>query len=175
MADYLKVVYSEKERPYTNYPDKLARHLFEKFGLKPGEKILDLGCGRGEFLRGFSKLGLQAEGLDGCASARDMNKDYRIEIADLEGRLPYPDNSFDMVYHKSLIEHLHDPANLMSESYRILKEGGKVLILTPDWQSQFKNFYEDPTHYRPYTRLAIEDLLNESVTLRVAIFEPEIE
>ena len=53
MADYLKIVYSEKRRPYTDYPSKLVKYLYDKFNLKPGMKILEPGCGRGEFLKGF--------------------------------------------------------------------------------------------------------------------------
>ena len=48
----------------------------------------------------------------------------------------------------------------MSETFRVLKPGGKVIILTPDWVSQMKVFYEDFTHYRPYDKNALKDLLS---------------
>ena len=48
----------------------------------------------------------------------------------------------------------------MSETFRILKPGGKVIILTPDWHTQWKNFYEDYTHSRPFDVTALNDLLN---------------
>jgi hypothetical protein len=47
----------------------------------------------------------------------------------------------------------------MKETYRVLKPGGKVIILTPDWASQMRVFYDDYTHCRPYTPGALRDIL----------------
>jgi ribosomal protein S18 acetylase RimI-like enzyme len=56
---YLDVRYSERERPYTDYPRKLTAHLTKEY-LRghAGASLLDLGCGRGEFLHGFAELGM---------------------------------------------------------------------------------------------------------------------
>ena len=56
--DYVEVVYNEQDRPLTGYPGKLTRHLVDSYGLQPGQHLLDIGCGRGEFLRGFMDCGL---------------------------------------------------------------------------------------------------------------------
>ena len=45
--DYLEVVYNTEDRPLTEYPNKLTKHLFEIFNLKKDQKIIDIGCGRG--------------------------------------------------------------------------------------------------------------------------------
>ena len=71
MADYLTVVYGEGVRPYTDYPSKLIMHLFERFEMKRGMKILEPGCGRGEFLRVFKNLGMDAVGLDRSEESRE--------------------------------------------------------------------------------------------------------
>lgn len=47
----------------------------------------------------------------------------------------------------------------MKETHCVLKPGGKVVILTPDWSSTMKVFYEDITHRRPYDRTALRDTL----------------
>ena len=47
---------------------------------------------------------------------------------------------------------------IMEETLRILKPGGKLIILTPDWHTQWKNFFEDFTHSRPYDLTALKDL-----------------
>ena len=62
--DYVAVTYNEKDRPFTQYPDKLAHYLSLRYELPKGSKILDLGCGRGEFLRGFIRCGLNGYGVD---------------------------------------------------------------------------------------------------------------
>ena len=47
----------------------------------------------------------------------------------------------------------------MKEILRILKPGGIVITLTPEWVSQIETFYEDPTHVHPYQPKGLEDLL----------------
>ena len=56
--NYLSVVYDEKSHPYSDYPKKLCAYLFQSFGFKEGMKMLEPGCGRGEFLK--IKAGKQA-------------------------------------------------------------------------------------------------------------------
>jgi cyclopropane fatty-acyl-phospholipid synthase-like methyltransferase len=57
MSDYIEVVYDEEGRSKTDFPDKLAAYLFDRFNMKKGQKLLEPGCGRGEFLNGFKKCG----------------------------------------------------------------------------------------------------------------------
>ena len=58
---YLDVIYGMK--PFTEYPYLLAEYLCQAFGLQKHQKLLDLGCGRGEFLKGFIDLGLDGYGF----------------------------------------------------------------------------------------------------------------
>jgi len=53
MPNYLDVVYNKEKRPYTDYPSQLCSHLAEEFGMKKGQRLLDIGCGRGDFTKGF--------------------------------------------------------------------------------------------------------------------------
>lgn len=156
---YLDVVYNEERTPKTDYPYQLAKYLSRRFNLKGGGRLLELGCGRGDFLLVFKGLGFECQGVD-----REIHpalaKAVKLSKVDLgEEKLPFPDNTFDIVYHKSLIEHFYSPRHLMEETYRVLKPGGKVVILTPDWVSTMQVFYEDITHCRPYDKTAMEDML----------------
>lgn len=161
MSDYLKIFYEKNKKPYTSYPPKLCRYLFNKFSLKKGDHLLDLGCGRGEFLKGFASLELNSEGLDCCKSATEFSKDYKIEICDFENqRLPYPDNHFDIIFCKSVIEHSYYPEKIFKEAYRILKPNGKLIVMTPDWESVYKTFYEDYTHRVPFTVVSLKSIYN---------------
>lgn len=158
MKDYLDVVYDRRRIPKTDYPNRLVGYLLERFGIKPECKILDIGCGRGDFLGAFKNAGLDCYGVD--LSDRCSENNLMVEYRDIsKEKVPYPDSFFDVVYHKSLLEHFYSPDNLMKETFRVLKPGGLVVILTPDWVSQMKTFYEDFTHCRPYTKDALRDLL----------------
>jgi len=163
MSDYLKVVYEKDARPYTIYPFKLCRYLFKRFNLSKGDHLLDLGCGRGEFLKGFSALGLNSEGLDCCKTAVELSKEYKIEVCDFESqKLPYPDSYFDVIFCKSVVEHSYYPEKIFNEARRILKPNGKFIIMTPDWESVYKTFYEDHTHRTPFTVTSLTNLYNIS-------------
>ena len=61
--DYVSITYDEETRPITGYPALLADYLVKRYKMSKGRKILDLGCGRGEFLKGFISCGLQGYGL----------------------------------------------------------------------------------------------------------------
>ena len=73
-------------------------------------------------------------------------------------KLPYEDNSFDIVYSKSIIEHFYYPDRIFNEAYRVLKPGGTIITLTPEWQYIYKSFYEDFTHRTPFTSVSLRDI-----------------
>ena len=158
--DYVAVIYDDKRTPKTDYPKELIRYLSKRFNLQGDIKFLELGCGRGDFLFEFQNFGFKCYGLDRDKSS--IQNEYGLEVkqCDLVNDVfPYEDESFDVVYHKSVIEHMYDPGNLMRETIRVLKPGGKLIILTPDWHTQWKNFFEDFTHVHPYDVMAVSDLL----------------
>jgi 2-polyprenyl-3-methyl-5-hydroxy-6-metoxy-1,4-benzoquinol methylase len=66
----------------------------------------------------------------------------------------------------AVIEHLDDPEVVLIESRRILDQGGILIINTPNWKLDYKNFYNDPTHKHPYTP--------ESLSMLVKMFRFEI-
>lgn len=160
MADYLEIIYDEKSHPLNTYPSKLIKYLFDSYGMSKGQKILEPGCGRGEFLDAYRRLGLECYGLDLSPSAGGFLEGIEVKQANIEKEaLPYDDNYFDIVYSKSLMEHLHHPDKYLSEVFRILKPGGKVLCLIPDWESNYKIYFDDFTHVTPFTKISLRDIL----------------
>lgn len=154
MRNYVEVAYQVGEKPFGEYPLQLAKHLIDKYTLKEGMKILDNGCGRGEFLHAFSTLGMQVEGCDISSYCQ------QAKIADLnKEKLPFPDEYFDVVFTKSVIEHIGDTEHYMNEMKRVLKKGGLLILLVPDWETQYFIFYQDPTHIHPYTKASVYKLL----------------
>ena len=134
--DYVDVIYNEHDRPLTTYPNRLARYLFDRYGIKSGQRFLDIGCGRGEFLRGFIDCGVQGYGVDRSLAAKKYCPEAELRTTDLEkDGIPYEDNCFDVIYSKSVIEHFHNPEKLAQEMFRVLKPGGLAITLCPDSKS----------------------------------------
>lgn len=161
--DYVSTVYNQHTRPYTTYPDKLAKYLTSKFGLQRNQKFLEMGFGRGDFLRAFQRQDLEVFGIDICDSSLAACSDlpvFRCEIG--KDATPFDSESFDVVFHKSFLEHFQNPEPVMQESLRLLKPGGTLIILVPDWISCLKIYFDDHTHQRPYTTRSVRDLLKIS-------------
>lgn len=172
MTAYLKVVYNEKERPYTDYPEKLCRYLFQVFQMAPGMKFLEAGCGRGEFLNHFKNLGLDVSGVDISNEAPGFQPNIAIRVCDIEkDGTPYPNDTFDIIYSKSLIEHFYYPERYMKEAYRILKPGGILLTLVPDWESNYKIYFDDYTHRTPFTIVSLNDIYKIYGFEKVKVFK----
>jgi SAM-dependent methyltransferase len=157
--DYVDVVYNEADRPLTTYPDKLARHLFDRFGMRPGQRLLEVGCGRGEFLRGFIARGVKGHGVDRSQAAEKYCPEAELRCADLENEgLPYDDGFFDVVYSKSVLEHFYYPEKLVSEVFRVLKPGGLAITMCPDWEFNYRMYFEDYTHRTPFMQASLRDI-----------------
>jgi len=150
---YLSVVYDEGSHPYTDYPKQLCHYLFQSFGFKDGMKMLEPGCGRGEFLGNFKELGLDVYGVDISSEAVAFAKGFTVKVCDVENeQLPFEDNSFDVIFSKSFIEHLHNPGKYLEEAFRVLKPSGILLTLVPDWEANYKTYFDDFTHRTPFTQ-----------------------
>ena len=137
-----------KERVF-NTLNNLLKTFFSK-SFKKDQFLLDLGSSDGTLIEIAENFGLQAVGLD--VDKINLEKD----------KINLPDNSCDIVTALSLIEHLSNPSNFIDEVKRVLKKDGFFIIVTPDWQSNVKNFYDDPTHVRPYTTSSLKFLLEIS-------------
>ncbi len=157
--NYLAVHYDPKVKPFTKYPYLLTKHLASKYGLQRGQKILDLGCGRGEFLAGFINLGLHGHGVDMSCEAKEICKDAEILECDFETeQLPYQGACFDIVFSKSVLEHFYYPEKVVQEIFRVLKAGGTAITMVPDWEANFRGFYTDHTHRTPFSLLSLKKI-----------------
>jgi ubiquinone/menaquinone biosynthesis C-methylase UbiE len=170
--NYLSVIYDEKSHPYNDYPKKLCAYLFQSFRLKKGMKMLEPGCGRGEFLKNFKELGLDVVGIDISLEAANFDNGLDVKICDVESdKLPFKDNVFDVIYSKSFIEHLHYPERYLEEAFRVLKPGGILITLVPDWESNYKIYFDDFTHRTPFTNVALEDAYKMYGFSKVNVFK----
>lgn len=92
-------------------------------------KLLDIGCGVGDFADAFSfyRKDLKLYAIDISSKAiklaKKRNAKVQFKVADAQ-KLPYPDNYFDVVTVFDLIEHVQHPTKVIKEVYRVLKPGG---------------------------------------------------
>lgn len=104
-----------------------------RLGAHPGGRLLDIGCGSGDWLAGMRDLGWQVRGLDFDAEAvaAAASRGLPIDHGPLEEQR-YPDASFDAVTLNHVIEHLPDPLGTLAECRRILRPGGRLMVFTPN-------------------------------------------
>ena len=113
------------------------RAALESFVSGPAEKvrILDAGCGDGEFVAFLRDLGFRVSGVDlsagAIARARQRCPDVQFRAASLEEALPFGDESFDAIWCTEVLEHLFDIHRTLAEFNRILTPRGAVLLTTP--------------------------------------------
>jgi SAM-dependent methyltransferase len=93
--------------------------------------LVDLGCGDGSFMRFASKVVASSTGIDAFTGPSDLSPTIRILKADLNRALPLDSKTADLVTAMAILEHLEHPEVLVSESYRILRTGGLLVLTTP--------------------------------------------
>lgn len=118
---------------------------FVKPFLRPGMRLLDVGCGPGsitvglaEWLPEGSVIGIELDGgilESGRAQAREMGLS-NVEFQEASAyELPFPDETFDAVYAHQVLQHLGQPADALKEAFRVLKPGGVIGMREVDWGS----------------------------------------
>lgn len=151
---YLNVVYRDKNVHYNELLSKwISENVFKKNGT-----LLDVGCGCGDHLKAFNRLGYDVFGTD-ISPRRDGFSDCAVERVDLEcdNRLI---RKSDFVFSKSVIEHIKNVDNAMDFMYNNLNEGGKIVVMTPSWEHiHWGPFYADHTHITPFTKKSLENIL----------------
>ena len=133
----------EKEK-YLDFAHKGSldvEHPGMKILLKIADKknnILDLGCGDGTRLNLIDGRGKTLTGIDISNTAIKKAKKLYPKINFISGnieRLPFADGRFDLVYSAFVFEHLDKPEAVIREVLRVLKKGGNLLIIAPNYGS----------------------------------------
>ncbi|HXE75802.1 MAG TPA: class I SAM-dependent methyltransferase [Candidatus Xenobia bacterium] len=121
------------ERFYPDYRDEnwhfrrlVAQHV------SPGARVLEAGCGRDTDLSGYLReAGCRVVGIDLSPALSENSALHYPVRGDLEA-LPFANESVDLVTCRYVVEHLKDPVRAFGELARVLRRGGKVVLLTPN-------------------------------------------
>ena len=167
-------------RQYWDYKDNLIlKNLSSK-----DQVIYDIGCGEGILLEKICKMApdRQVCGIDCMAENVAICRQHNLPAK--QGSLyslEIPDNSADVIFLIEVIEHLTDYENALKELIRILKPGGKLVILFPHDSVfafarfatlKFKEWKYDPGHVKQWTHrdlnqtlkgLGMQSILNQSI------------
>ena len=141
--------------------------------LRPGDRVLDLGCGAGRFLAAAAAAGGHPVGVEiadaALERARRNAPGAELHRVDPDADLPLEDGSIDLVWCSEVLEHVADTAQFLGEVRRVLAPGGRALVTTPHHGrvqgaalalARFETHF-DPLgqHLRFYTRRSLERAL----------------
>lgn len=140
-----------------------ALHEFRQFR---GRRVLDVGCGNGYVLSKFAKEGALVSGVDVTPAGIAVTR-KRFDMLGLEGdlrvadaqELPFEDGSFDCVTSMGVLHHVPDTEKAVSEILRVLKPGGRFIIMM-----YHRNSVQYQIKYRLVSlvkRRPIQELVNE--------------
>jgi SAM-dependent methyltransferase len=158
LAERLREKYfGAAEHPYKTFEREIATRLAADF------TILDAGCGRtapilGKYVgRARRLIGADLVDFDGTPPGVELLK------SDL-ARIDLPDASVDLVFSRSVMEHLNDPAAVYAEMYRLLKPGGWFILLTPSfWDYASLASFAIPNRLHPYIVRRVEGRAEDDV------------
>jgi ubiquinone/menaquinone biosynthesis C-methylase UbiE len=156
--DYLlRLAASDLGRSYKNL-------VTSQLGIRPGDVVVDLGCGPGADLPAFAT----ATGADGRVIGVDADPDAVRQARDRTAGLPQvevreadihatgiPDASVDRVHTDRVLQHVLDPGAALADARRILRSGGTAAFAEPDWDTLVIDYPDLPTA-RAYTRYIAE-------------------
>jgi SAM-dependent methyltransferase len=120
--------------------------------LKP-VTLLDVGCGDASLLAHYFKtLPRDCYGAEGAPELKTKAEARGLKIAsyDLNGRWPYEDNKFDVVFCNQVIEHVHNSRLFAAEAFRVLKPGGTAIVATENLCSLL-NWFALTLGYTPFS------------------------
>lgn len=135
--------YHQLREQLTRYPYKLP--LLQEFAKGcSGQRLLEIGCGLGLELAELGRLGFVVTGIDLAPNAVKICNDY-LNKQGVEGealvqnaeRLDFPDDTFDAAYSSGVLQHTPDIEKAIAELWRVLKPGGKILIILYHRRSWF--------------------------------------
>ena len=137
---------------------------FEELGVRPGDRVLDVGSGFGRHVYECARRGAHVVALDYAADEVVGTRDTLAAMVDageitadkligvLRGdatRLPFPDATFDVVITSEVLEHIQDDVAAITEMVRVLVPGGRFAATVPAWLPETINWKLSDDYHAP--------------------------
>jgi len=134
---------------YSQYWPNLVRKMVDMLPFPP-KRVCDIGCAKGYVVHEFRKMGIEAYGVDisdyAISRSFEATRPF-LRKADLnKDKLPFDDESFDLLTCMAVIEHLIDVDHALGEFNRVLRAGGIMVVTTPNPGEWDFDTDTDPTH-----------------------------
>lgn len=128
--------HQKKSRSRVETSEQIANNrILDTLGVKKGESLLDLGCGKGSFCNSAFKRGVNVYGVDfssiALKEAKSFNRKTNFVLSDAS-LLPFKDGFFDYVVCLGSLEHFSDKASALHQINRVLKGDGRVYMFLPN-------------------------------------------
>lgn len=152
------------------FPARILARTIGYVHYLPHGRLLDVGCGDGLYLEYMQRLGWEVEGVEVDPRSSELARQRGLVVYSgvLEQRR-FEDCRFDVIVLSHLLEHLHDPAALLQECYRILKPGGIIKVFVPNLESMGHAWFKEswlgldpPRHIHLFTLRALRKLALEA-------------
>ena len=160
----LQNIYASRFNALEDYRTRVWQVLTGEFfsrWVKPGDSVLDLGCGYGEFINNINAR--EKFAMDLNPSARDrVGPDVRLLQQDCSAPWPLPDDSLDVVFTSNFFEHLPTKSALQStlaEARRCLRPEGCLIALGPNAKFLGGRYWDYFDHHLPLTDLSLREAL----------------
>jgi SAM-dependent methyltransferase len=154
------------------HTDHFNRWMFENLAPFCSGHVLEIGSGIGNIsnllLEQFGKVSLSDIRRDYCDlleerfGRRDnLEAVYQIDLGEPKPEVVFPEllGKFDSILTSNVVEHIEDDGVAIKNCYKLLKGGGRVVVLVPAYNFLYNSFDELLGHYRRYTRKTLSALL----------------
>ena len=122
--------------------------------------VLELGAGWCDFANAVTARSVTALDIDATVT-RAAGPGVRAVVGDCTDLSRFGDASFDVVLASNLLEHLERDAaeRMLAESRRVLRPGGRLILIQPNFRLNPKEYFDDYTHVAIYTDRSLRDML----------------